>query len=120
MAHYYLPTPKESQAILDTYTYTSDTLHLNGVKVTRELSLVPGAKVMNTAVIIGVLTGEAPVKGNFCNVKPKYTHCEECGEPLPEEDIRMMSAMHRLCWEKMIQAGWDKDEEERAKKGNRD
>jgi len=119
MSSYLIPTEKEKARILKNYTYT-DTLYLNGVEVVRELSHVPGAKIMNVRVIIGVLTGKPPVRGNFCNVKPKYTHCEECGEELPESEIRMMACMHEGCWEKMIQAGWNKEEEERAKRGDRE
>ena len=120
MSSYLIPTEKEKAQIRKNYTYTSDTLYLNGSEVTRSLSHVPGAKIMNTAVIIGVLTGKPPVKGNFCNVKPKYTHCEECGEPLPESEIRMQSAYHEKCWRGMIHASWDKEERERAEKGDRE
>ena len=120
MSSYLIPTKKEKAQILASYTYTDGVLKLNGVEVTRQLSHVPGAKIMNVAVIIGVLTGEPPVKGNFCNVKPKYTHCEGCGEPLPESEIRMQSAYHFKCWDDMIRAGWSKDEELKAKKGERD
>ena len=120
MSSYLLPTKKEKAQILANYTYTDEVLYLNGTPVTRQLSHVPGAKIMNVAVIIGVLTGKAPVKGKFCNVKPKYTHCEGCGEPLPESEIRMQSAYHFLCWDKMIRAEWSREEERRAKKGERD
>ena len=120
MSSYYTPTKKEKAQILDAYTYTDEVLYLNGTPVTRQLSHVPGAKIMNVAVIIGVLTGRPPVRGNFCNVKPKYTNCEGCGEPLPESEIRMQSAYHFKCWDDMIRAGWDKEEEARAKKWNRD
>jgi len=124
MSSYLIPTEKEKAQILKNYTYT-DTLYLNGVEVVRELSHVPGshvpgAKIMNVRVIIGVLTGKPPVRGNFCNVKPKYTTCEECGEELTEEDIRMMACMHEKCWRDMVHAGWDKGDEERAKRGDRE
>jgi len=101
MSSYLIPTEKEKAQILKNYTY-SDTLYLNGVEVVRELSHVPGAKIMNVRVIIGVLTGKPPVRGNFCNVKPKYLTCEECGEELPESEIRMQSAYHFLCWDKIV------------------
>ena len=120
MSSYLIPTKKEKAQILANYTYTDEVLYLNGTPVTATHSRVQGAKIMIVPVIIGVLTGKAPVKGKFCNVKPKYVTCEECGEPLTEKDISMMACMHEDCWKDMIKAGWDKEEEARAKKGNRD
>ena len=117
MSAYHTPTKKEKALILKNYTYTKSTLFLNGVKVKRDITNVPGSKPMNCKVVIGVLTGEPPVRGKHMNNKPRYTHCDECGEALPESELRMGSAYHEQCWKDMIHAGWSKEDEENAKKG---
>lgn len=32
----------------------------------------------------------------------KHTHCDICGEPLPEEEIRKQTATHYICWKKWV------------------
>ncbi len=46
-------------------------------------------------------THEANAARTFLQ-SPKFTHCEECGEELPESEIRMGSAYHFACWDRMV------------------
>lgn len=60
---------------------------------------------MDTAVTLEepiaaeAIVGEADRKG----VRPKFTHCDICNEPLPEDELRMQAVNHRECWKSWVE-----------------
>ena len=80
-----------------------DKIVVNGVRVEKDLVI----DFLKNGTLIDSIESKKTVERGAYKARvedPKFTHCEYCGETLPEEELKMQTCCHRECWLKDVNA----------------
>ena len=74
-----------------------DKIVVNGILIKKDLVI---EYIKNGRLIDFIETKKTSSKGAYRSMSkdPVFTHCEYCGLPLPEEELKMQTCCHRECW----------------------